>query len=127
MTLSAAAEVLKEKHHAGTFRKGRPRISYNGTMRVKVNFLSMLSNYTGVESVDIDLDDDARYEDLLAEVAARFGDKLPERCWDADKGEFKKPISAIGSNGDIETRDTPLAGIDEIHFLLPVSGGKPPA
>jgi len=119
--------MLRKKHYAGTFRKGRPRISYNGTMKVKVNFLGMLSNYTGVESVDIDLDDNARYKDLLAEVAARFSDLLPERCWDAEKSEFKKPISAIGSNGDIETRDTPLAGVDEVHFLLPVSGGKPPA
>lgn len=96
-------------------------------MKVRVNFLGMLSNYTGVESVDIDLGNNATYEDLLAEIAARFGDVLPERCWDAEKGEFKKPISAVGSAGDIETRDTPLAGIDEIHFLLPISGGKPPA
>jgi molybdopterin converting factor small subunit len=96
-------------------------------MRVKVNFLGMLSNYTGVESVDIDLDDDARYKDLLAEVAARFGDVLPERCWDAEKSEFKKPISAIGSKGDIETLETPLEGTDEVLFLLPIWGGKPPA
>ena len=92
-------------------------------MKIKVNFLGMLSNYTGVESVDFDLNDDAVYGDLLEEVAARFGDKLPKRCWSASRKEFKKPINAIGSNGDIEERDTPLAGHDEIHFLMPVSGG----
>ncbi len=92
-------------------------------MKVKVNFLGMLSNYTGVESIEIELGDDASYDDLLNEVADRFGDKLPERCWDQDNKEFIKPITAIGSNGDIEKRDTPLAGHEEIHFLMPVSGG----
>ena len=95
-------------------------------MRITVNFLGMLSNYTGVESVEIDLDDDARYKDLLAVVAARFGDTLPEQCWNADKGEFKKPISAIGTKGDIEERDTPLAGNEEVNILMPISGGKRP-
>ncbi len=93
-------------------------------MKIKINFLGMLSNYTGVESIEIDLGDDARYGDLLMEVGARFGDKLPERCWDSDKNEFIKPISAFGTAGDIEDRDTPLAGNEEIHFLMPVSGGR---
>ncbi len=92
-------------------------------MKIKVNFLSMLSGYTGVESVEIELGDGACYGDLLKEIAARYGDKLPERCWDAEKSEFIKPISAIGSSGDIEHRDTPLANHEEIHFLMPVSGG----
>ena len=83
----------------------------------------MLTNYTGVESIDIELGDDARYDDLLAEIAAQYGDKLPEKCWNSKKCEFRKPISAIGSNGDIDERDTPLAGHEEIHFLIPVSGG----
>jgi len=96
-------------------------------MRITVNFLGMLSNYTGIESVVIDLEDDARYEDLLAVIAARFGEKLPEQCWDSDKGEFKKPISAIGTKGDIEERDMPLAGNEEVHILMPISGGKRPA
>ena len=83
----------------------------------------MLTNYTGVESIDIELGDDARYDDLLAEIAAQYGDKLPESCWNSKKNEFRKPIAAIGSNGDIDELDTPLAGHEEIHFLLPVSGG----
>jgi molybdopterin converting factor small subunit len=93
------------------------------TMKIKVNFLGMLANYTGVESVDIDLNDDARYDDLLAVIAARFGDKLPQRCWDSDNNEFIKPITAIGTRGDIEERNTPLAGNDEVHILMPISGG----
>ena len=96
-------------------------------MRVTVNFLGMLANYTGVESVAIDLDDDARYDDLLAVIAARFGHKLPKQCWDAGKGEFRKPITAIGTKGDIEERDTPLAGNEEVHILMPISGGRQPA
>ncbi len=92
-------------------------------MKVTVNFLGMLSHYTGVESVEIELGDDACYEDLLMEVGARYGSMLPKKCWDSDKNEFKKPISAIGSNGDIETADTPLAGNEEVHFLVPISGG----
>ncbi len=93
-------------------------------MKIRVNFLGMLSNHTGVESVEFDLSDDADYGDLLEKIADRFGDKLPKSLWSAGKKEFKKPINAIGSNGDIEERDTPLAGHDEIHFLMPVSGGR---
>jgi molybdopterin converting factor small subunit len=92
-------------------------------MKITVNFLGVLPNYTGVESIDIELDDDARYADLLAEIAARYGDKLPDQCWNSKKNEFRKPIAAIGSNGDIDELDTPLAGHEEVHFLLPVSGG----
>ena len=93
-------------------------------MKIKVNFLGMLSNYTGVETIEMELDDGACYRDLLMEVAARFGDKLPERCWDSEINEFIKPITAIGSSGDIDDLETPLAGNDEVHFLLPVSGGR---
>lgn len=92
-------------------------------MKVKVNFMGTLSNYAGVESVEIELPDGALYDDLLRELAARYGGKFPKKCWDAERGEFIKPISAIGSNGDIETRDTLLSENEEIHFLIPVSGG----
>jgi molybdopterin converting factor small subunit len=92
-------------------------------MKIKINFMGMLSKYTGVESVDIELPDDARYGDLLDEIGARYGADLPEKCWDRNANEFIKPISAIGSNGDVELRDTPLTGTDEIHILIPISGG----
>jgi len=92
-------------------------------MKIRVNFLGTLAKYAGVDSFDIELDDDACYGDLLQEIGARYGDKLPRKCWDPEKIEFIKPISAIGSNGDIEEHDTPLAGHQEVHFLLPVSGG----
>ena len=93
-------------------------------MKIKVNFLGMLKNYTGVETVEMELDDGACYRDLLTKIAAGFGDKLPERCWDSEKSEFIKPITAVGSTGDIDELDTPLAGNDEVHFLMPISGGR---
>jgi molybdopterin converting factor small subunit len=92
-------------------------------MKITINFLGTLGKYTGVESVDIELDDDAVYGDLLHIIGKRYGDKLPKKCWNQEKVEFIKPINAVGSNGDIEERDTPLAGHTEIHFLLPISGG----
>ena len=93
-------------------------------MKVKVNFLSALANYAGVESLELELPDGACYDDLLKELGVRFGSKFPEKCWDRQKNEFIKPISAIGSTGDIDTRETPLSENDEIHFLIPVSGGR---
>jgi molybdopterin converting factor small subunit len=92
-------------------------------MKITVNFLGTLSKYTGAELIEIELDEDARYGDLLAELNRRYGDKFPAKCWDKEKCDFVKPISAIGSNGDIEARDTPLAGHDEINILIPISGG----
>lgn len=92
-------------------------------MKVRVNFFGTLSRYTGAESVEIELKDGARYGDLLVELDRRYGAKFPEKCWDRDKGEFVKPVSAIGSAGDIEGPDARLADNDEIHILIPVSGG----
>ena len=96
----------------------------DASMKVKVNFVGTLSKYPGVESVEIELLDGARYGDLLRELGARYGDKFPRKCWDTSKNEFVKPISAIGSKGDIETTDTPLSENEEIYFLIPISGGR---
>lgn len=93
-------------------------------MKIRINFLGMLSNHTGVESVEFDMSDDADYGDLLDMIADRFGGKLPKSLWNAERKEFRKPINAIGSNGDIEERGARLKGHDEIHFLMPVSGGR---
>jgi molybdopterin converting factor small subunit len=92
-------------------------------MKIKVRFEGFLSTYAGTDSIELELPDGARYDDLLKELATRYGSKFPERCWDSGKKEFKKPISAIASSGDIETRDTLLSDNEEIHFLMPISGG----
>ncbi len=92
-------------------------------MKVKVNFFGTLSRYTGVESVEIELPDGALYGDLLAELNERFGSHFPEKCWNRERAEFIKPISAIGSAGDLESKETPLFDEQEIHVLIPVSGG----
>ena len=94
-------------------------------MKVRVNFFGTLSRYTGADSVDIELKDGARYSDLLAELNKRYGDKLPVKCWDREKAEFVKPVSAVGSAGDLEAKDTPLSENEEIHILIPISGGRP--
>lgn len=92
-------------------------------MKIKVNFMGFLAGYAGTDSIELELPDGARYDDLLQELSLRYGDKFPKKCWDSEKNEFIKPISAIGSNGDIETRDTILSENEEIHFLMPISGG----
>jgi len=93
-------------------------------MKVKVNFMGTLSKYAGVDSAEIELRDGARYGDLLSELGKRYCGNFPRKCWDPDKCEFERPISAIGSTGDIETRDTPLTQNEEINFLIPISGGR---
>ncbi|MBI5115733.1 MoaD/ThiS family protein [Candidatus Poribacteria bacterium] len=93
-------------------------------MKIRVNFIGTLSKYAGVDSVDLALRDGACYGDLLAEIGNRYGSSFPKQCWDAEKNEFKPPISAIGPNGDIEAIETPLPENAEIHFLIPVSGGS---
>jgi molybdopterin converting factor small subunit len=92
-------------------------------MKIRVNFLGTLSRYTGAESVEIELQDGALYGDLLIELNKRFGSQLPEKCWDKERAEFIKPISAIGSTGDLESKETPLFDKQEIHVLIPISGG----
>ncbi len=86
--------------------------------------MGTLAKYAGVDSAEIELRDGARYGDLLSEVGKRYGRNFPTKCWDSEKCEFIKPISAVGSAGDIEARDTPLSQNEEIHFLIPISGGR---
>jgi molybdopterin converting factor small subunit len=93
-------------------------------MKVRVNFMGTLAKYAGVDSTEIELRDGARYGDLLSEMGKLYGRKFPTRLWDSEKCEFVRPISAIGSTGDIEARDTPLSHNEEIHFLIPISGGR---
>jgi len=92
-------------------------------MKITVNFLGTLSRYTGAESIEVKLKDGARFGDLLDELNKRYGKKLPPKCWNKEKAEFIKPVSAIGSAGDLEARETPLAANEEIHILIPISGG----
>jgi molybdopterin converting factor small subunit len=92
-------------------------------MKIRVNFLGTLSRYTGVESVDIELADGSLYGDLLAELDKRFGTKFPDKCWNRETKEFVKPISAIGASGDLDAKETPLSDNEEIHVLIPISGG----
>ena len=93
-------------------------------MKVKVNFMGTLAKYAGVDSAEIELRDGARYGDLLSELGKHYGGNFPRKCWDPEKCEFVRPISAIGSTGDIEARDTPLSQNEEINFLIPISGGR---
>lgn len=85
--------------------------------------MGTLSKYAGVESVALELPDGACYGDLLDVLGSRYCGGFPDKCWNRQKNEFVKPVSAIGSNGDIESRDTPLSDGEEIHVLIPVSGG----
>lgn len=89
--------------------------------------MGTLARYAGADSVTLELPDGARYGDLLDELGPRYCGGFPDNCWDKRTNEFRKPISAIGSRGDIESRDTPLVDNEEIHILIPVSGGAKPS
>lgn len=92
-------------------------------MRVKVNFLGILSRYTKVSSQEFELKPSSTFQDLLSEIGKTFNDQLPPEVWDKEENCFATKVLAVGSNGDIEDASAPLSEGEEINLLTPIVGG----
>lgn len=92
-------------------------------MKVTVIFLGPLKVFVGQRSVEFDLPKEATYGDLLDDIWLRYGERFPEGIWDAEKGDFKQQILAVGSGRDLNSRDEPLQDGEDIKLMPFLPGG----
>jgi MoaD family protein len=81
-------------------------------MKVRVQFYAQLRDLAGVQTLDVDLADDARVSELLETIYGRF-----PALRNHDKGIL------IGVNLEFVDRIYKLQPSDEIAIMPPVQGG----
>ena len=92
---------------------------------LKVNFLSLLEDLIGFDSVNIILDENSTVKDMLEKLTQKFGMKFQRNILNSTN-ELNKYI-ILGINGkDIRSLDnlnTIIGENDEISFLPAIAGG----
>ncbi len=92
---------------------------------LKVNFLSLLEDLIGFDSVIIFLDENSTVKDMLEKLTQKFGKKFQRNILNSTN-ELNKYI-ILGINGkDIRSLDnlnTAIGENDEISFLPAIAGG----
>jgi len=91
-------------------------------MRVKVSLLGIMAEYAGFPHLEVGLEEGATLGQLLAEVGARLGDRLPPGIWDPVTGAFA-PSVAIFLDGRDGEEHLPLEEGSEVIFLPLMAGG----
>jgi len=92
-------------------------------MNVTINFLGILSEYIGTDTVFMELLQGATYGDLLNEVSHKFGDRLPKGVWDKENCQFRAGVLSIGEGRDLETKETVLKDGENITIVVHMAGG----
>jgi len=81
-------------------------------MKVRVQLYAQLHHLTGVQTLDVDLAEEAKVSDLLEKLYARF-----PALRDRDKGIL------VGVGVEFVDRNHKLRPSDEIAIMPPVQGG----
>lgn len=81
-------------------------------MHVSVRLSAALAQVTGVPRLQIEVDDDATVADLIQALELRYPTLAPR---------LKHAVPIVGGNH--ATTHEPLAGGQEVAFLMPVAGG----
>lgn len=92
-------------------------------MKVKARFYGILTEWVGAGEIDIELPAGASYGNLLNEIGRLYGKDMPEKLWNKELNDFAGSVSAVDSDGNTVSRDSPLKEGEEITFLLKVAGG----
>ena len=92
-------------------------------MKLTITFNGALVRYTGNEKAEIEIAENACFEDLLFEIGRRYGDKLPQPVWDKTRCRFTHHVLAMKSFKSITDTKEPLQNGDEVQFFLIMAGG----
>lgn len=92
-------------------------------MKITVIFTGAVQQQLKRKQVIFDLSAGARFGDLMAEIAARFGRLMSERIWDQRSASFKSGISVIGSDRMLIDPHTSLEAGETVTIVQSVAGG----
>jgi len=94
-------------------------------IKIKVKFLSLLSDLTDSDEIELELDDNPSIRALFNSLRSKIGNEFDRRIL-TPSGELNKYI-LLGLNGkDIRTLnglDTIIKAEDEVVFLPALAGG----
>jgi molybdopterin converting factor small subunit len=92
-------------------------------MRVRVTFLGILAEYTGLPHLELEMGKGASVRDLLLAVGGRFSTRFPKQVWNAERECFGPMIGVFLDQRDVEDEDTPLQEGSEVILLPMMAGG----
>lgn len=92
-------------------------------MKIRITFCGPLAGYAGTEKAEIELFENARFEDLLFEIGRKYGCKMPQLIWDAARGNFTHHVLAVQRFRHLTDLKEPLVNEEEINFFLIMVGG----
>ena len=94
-------------------------------LKVKISFLSLLTDITEVEETILSIDDESVIRDVLEQLATKFGSKFEEMIYKTSKNLSQYVLITINGR-DIRLfngLDTKIQINDEITLIPAIAGG----
>lgn len=94
-------------------------------INIKIKFISILADYTGVEELTLKVDEKSSIKDVIEKLAIKFGETFKTKILNS-QNKLNKYIILILNDKDLrffEGFDTFLQEDDEITFLPVIAGG----
>ena len=92
-------------------------------MIVRLRVFGALEQYFGGSHLQVELPAGATLRDLLDAIDAGWGERLPQRFWDADARRFRGPVLMLADNADLEDDALRLSDQQQVSILVPMAGG----
>ncbi len=89
-------------------------------MQIHIRFFSFIKFETGLDEIDLQVDDGGTVDDLINQLEHEYGDSLLRFI---KVKELNKVISLFVRNNKILRRDEPLFDGDELKIMPSVGGG----
>ena len=92
---------------------------------VKIVFLSLLTDITQVEELNLNVDDGSIIRNVLEQLTSKFGDKFEEMIFKNSKDLSKYVLITINGKDirSLNGLDTKIQQNDEISFIPAIAGG----
>lgn len=94
-------------------------------MLVKIKFLSLLTDITDVEELNLTVENNSTIRNILNQLASKFGTKFEEMIFNTSNDLSKYVLITV--NGEdirlLEGLETKVQADDEISFIPAIAGG----
>ena len=92
---------------------------------IKIMFLSLLTDITEVEELDLSIDDDSNIRNILDQLSTKFGPKFEEMIYKSSRDLSKYVLITINGKDIrlLDDLDTKVKLNDEITFIPAIAGG----
>ncbi|KKM24463.1 hypothetical protein LCGC14_1604710 [marine sediment metagenome] len=94
-------------------------------LKVKISFLSLLTDITEVEEITLSIDDESVIRDILEQLATKFGSKFEEMIYKTSKDLSQYVLITINGRDirQFNGLDTKIQINDEIALIPAIAGG----